>query len=174
LLPTSFGNAVRAFEVYPRVMYGLDDISGWNRLVAVIPEGFLSQIDSAKSVVDFWLNVIVLSFIFCIEYVVLVIHGQQLVAIWMPLAAVIVAWFAYSRSKAAVINWGDLVKASFDVFLPKLLEAMQLAQPADKSQEREIWFDFSQATIYRHPAKLPMRTYKQTQKEPKLEDSNEK
>ncbi len=29
LLPTAFGNTIRAFEVYPRVMYGLEAIEGW-------------------------------------------------------------------------------------------------------------------------------------------------
>ena len=61
LRPSRFGNAVRAFESYPRVMYGLDIIEGWTRLVAVIPEEFLRIVDTAKTEVDLWVNVWFLS-----------------------------------------------------------------------------------------------------------------
>jgi len=61
LLPTPFGNIIRAFEVYPRIVYGIEAIQGWNRLLAVIPKDYQDLIDNAKAQVDFWVNLGVLS-----------------------------------------------------------------------------------------------------------------
>jgi len=36
VLPTKFGNCLRAFEVYSRVIYGIEAIQGWPRLISVI------------------------------------------------------------------------------------------------------------------------------------------
>ena len=72
LLPTSFGNTIRAFEVYPRVMYGLDAIPGWLRILAVIPKDYRESVDNAKAQVDFWLNLWFLSILMIFEYVLTV------------------------------------------------------------------------------------------------------
>ncbi len=65
LLPTAFGNTIRAFEVYSRVMYGLDAIPGWDRLLAVIPKDYRELVDTAKAQTDFWVN---LWFLVCFLY----------------------------------------------------------------------------------------------------------
>jgi hypothetical protein len=49
VLPTRFGNLFRAFEVYPRVIYGLDAIPAWPRLQAVMPEHSRKMLADAKS-----------------------------------------------------------------------------------------------------------------------------
>jgi hypothetical protein len=56
-LPTRFGNAIRSFEVYSRIIYGLEAIDGWPRLLAVIPADYRQAIDDAKAQVDFWVNI---------------------------------------------------------------------------------------------------------------------
>lgn len=68
LLPTSFGNTLRAFEVYPRIMYGIESICWWNRLLAVMPSDYRNLIDNAKAQVDFWVNLGLLSLLLIIEY----------------------------------------------------------------------------------------------------------
>lgn len=68
LLPTSFGNTIRAFEVYSRIMYGIDAVSGWERLLAVIPEDYRLLIDNAKAQVDLWANLWILNLLLIIGY----------------------------------------------------------------------------------------------------------
>jgi hypothetical protein len=63
VLPTSFGNCIRAFESYPTVMYQLEIIESWTRLLAVIPKDFLKLIDTAKAETDLWINVWFLSLV---------------------------------------------------------------------------------------------------------------
>src|SRR5665213_1811574 len=61
-LPTLFGNAIRAFEVYPWDVYQVDGVVVWERLGAVIPSSVQQAITDARSQVDFFVNVILLSF----------------------------------------------------------------------------------------------------------------
>jgi hypothetical protein len=37
ILPTRFGNILRGFEQYPRHVFGIEPITMWGRLTAVIP-----------------------------------------------------------------------------------------------------------------------------------------
>ncbi|MCI0562792.1 MAG: hypothetical protein MN733_30285, partial [Nitrososphaera sp.] len=61
VLPTAFGNCIRAFEVYPRVVYGLDPIGAWDRLYPIMPEECRNVVTSTKIPVDFWVNMTLLS-----------------------------------------------------------------------------------------------------------------
>jgi hypothetical protein len=56
ILPTRFGNAIKAFEVYPRDIYGADGIVIWLRLVSVLPKAFGEQIQDMRSQIDFLVN----------------------------------------------------------------------------------------------------------------------
>jgi len=169
LLPTSFGNIIRAFEVYPRVMYGLDSIPGWNRLIAIIPKDYNSIVNDAKSIVDFWANFWLLSWIVVFEYLALAAYKKEAHIIWFPITVVVISFFAYSRAKVAAFEWGELVKASFDVFLPMLYEKLGFPPPKNREEEKNLWRDFSQAMIYRIPEKIPERD-KKTSSIPEKED----
>jgi hypothetical protein len=171
VLPTSFGNTIRAFEIYSRVMYGLDGIPGWTRLTAVIPADYLAQVDGAKAIVDFWVNVILLAGLFLLEYAALAVTGRALMAPWMPVLAVVVIFLAYQRAQRSAEGWGEVVKASFDVYLPKLLAAMQFRPPDDNAGERELWQKFSQAVLYRLPNQAPDREHRPT-KQPDAGNGN--
>jgi hypothetical protein len=157
VLPTGLGNAIRAFEAYPRVMYGLDAIEGWGRLLGVVPTDYREQINSAKTQMDFWVNLWLLAFLFLLEYAAFAIHGDSLRAPWAPLAAVVVAFFAASRAKNAAVQWGDFIKASFDLFLPDLWTKLSFAPAEDSDKERATWKNFGWAVHYRDPRFLPNR-----------------
>lgn len=157
VLPTGLGNTIRAFEVYPRVMYGLDAIEGWGRLLGVIPTDYRVQIDAAKTQMDFWVNLWLLALLFLPEYATFAIYGEDLRVPWAPLAAVVVAFFAASRAKSAAVQWGDLVKSSFDLFLPELWTKLGFAPTEDTDKEHATWKNFGWAVHYRAPRYLPKR-----------------
>ncbi len=159
LLPTSFGNINRAFEAYPRVMYGLDAIPGWNRLIAVIPKDYYTVINDSKSIMDFWVNLWALSWVVVFEYVALLIYKYKgaIPIVWFPFAAVGISFIFFWRAKIAALEWGGFVKASFDVFLPMLYEKLGFPFPENREEEQGIWRKFSQAIIYRSPDELPQR-----------------
>jgi len=157
LLPTAFGNTIRAFEAYPSIMYGIDDIEGWIRLQAVIPKDYMELINDAKSQTDFWINLCVLGFVFLIEYIGVSIYIWKVKILWVPLLTIVCVVTAYWRARSAAVEWGSQVKASYDVFLPKLLKELQFPFPENRDQEIDMWKRFSQAIIYRDPDLLPQR-----------------
>jgi hypothetical protein len=157
LLPTRFGNVLRAFEVYPRIMYGIDSIPGWVRLVAVIPKEFLEMVNEARARTDFWVNLWLGGFVVTLEWVAFSVATGRIDRGWLPAAALFVAWAAYRRALSAAMQWGELVKAAFDVFLPDLWTRLGAPLPASKEEQRRTWERFSQAILYRRPGRLPSR-----------------
>lgn len=161
LLPTAFGNTVRAFEVYPRVMYGIEGVQGWACLLAVLPKEYRSLIDEAKAKTDFWVNLSLLSSLFVIEYGALLGYWSvragslQLRSLWIPALAIGIKLVATARARSTAAQWGAYVKISFDVFLPTLWKKLGYPPRKNRAHERAVWTSFSQAIIYRLPESLP-------------------
>jgi hypothetical protein len=149
VLPTRFGNVLRAFEVYPRVVYGLEAIQGWSRLAGVIPADFKAQIDDAKSQTDFWVNIWFLSLLLFGIYAGLCIDRGHLLHRWIPILALIVALCAPAFANSMAREWGELVKSAFDLFRGELAESLGLELPRSIEHERSMWAAFSQTAIYR-------------------------
>jgi hypothetical protein len=61
LLPTRFGNAIMAFEDYPRQVYGADSIPLWLHLNTVMPKDYQISIDDARANVTF-----LIKFVYCL------------------------------------------------------------------------------------------------------------
>jgi len=155
LLPTPFGNVIRSFEIYPRYMYGLDAIDGWDRLLTVIPKDYLELTNSARAQVDFWVNLSAIFFLLQIEYIVLASMTG------FPLQWLVVLLFiangtiAQVRATSAAREWGNFVKSAFDVYRFNLLGALGIDPPKTREEEKMIWTRYSQAIIYRLPERLP-------------------
>lgn len=163
LMPTRFGNSIRAFETYSFEMYGLDDIPGWLRLIAVIPKDYLAIVGDAKAQTDFWMNLWVQSFLLIVAYFATALaawQGPDAAAVlpplvWFPFACWLLAWFAAGRARVAAVEWGQMVRAAYDVHLPELREKLGFAAPADRKQERKMWEEFSRSIVYRDPRLIP-------------------
>ncbi|MCJ7436027.1 MAG: hypothetical protein MUO77_21325 [Anaerolineales bacterium] len=155
LLPTPFGNVLRSFEIYPRVMYGLEAIDGWNRLLAVTPKDYLDLLDAAKAQIDFWINLGLVFILLQIEYVSLVfILGNQL-NWWVILLFIVLGTITLLRATSSAREWGGFVKSAFDMFTPKMRESLGFNSPKDRNEEVQQWTSFSQAIIYRLPDRIP-------------------
>jgi hypothetical protein len=155
LLPTPFGNILRAFEVYPRVMYGFESIDGWSRLLAVVPKDYRDLMDNAKTQVDFWVNLGFLSIALLVEYVGFSIYTKTLPDVWIPVLILIVAVASPHLANESAIEWGDYVKSAFDVFAPNLRKSLGIKLPINRDEEEKQWRAFSQAIIYRLPERMP-------------------
>src|SRR4029079_17509458 len=89
VLPTKFGNTIRAFEVYSRVVYGIESIYGWSRLLGVGPADYPEMMDNEKAQVDFWVNVWFESCLIVLVYGALAAVHSALPAPWIPLVAAV-------------------------------------------------------------------------------------
>jgi hypothetical protein len=170
VLPTALGNAIRAFEAYPFVVYGIDAIGGWTRLLAVIPEGFRGAVAESKARLDFWINLWLLALVLVLLFFLLplaralgqpapvlplsALPGHWLSALWFPLAGLALAWLAYRRAVAAAIEWGHGIKAAFDVFLPDLVAKMGFDPDRVAEAPRAFWHAFNVRTTYRQARDL--------------------
>lgn len=155
LLPWKFGNAIRAFEAYPRVVYGFEATRGWSRLLAVIPEDYRDLTDAVKAEMDFLVNLWFLSCLFFWEYFALAWYTGRFEVVWVPLAAFASIRMASYWSLGAAVRWGEMVKGAFDVFLPGLRSVLGLKEPASRAEERRLWEQMSDAFLTRQPMSLP-------------------
>lgn len=157
LLPTAFGNTIRAFEVYSRVIYGLDAIPGWERLLTVIPKDYRTLIDDAKAQTDFWVNFWLFSLIFLFEYITILLISHQYKFLWILPISILLAFITSFRARMAALEWGHYIKSSFDVFLPELYKKLELRHPLDREEERKNFARFSQTIIYRSKSSIHSR-----------------
>jgi len=156
LLPTTFGNIVRAFEAYPRVMYGFEATRGWARLLAVIPKDYRQIIEGVKAELDFLVNIWALSWLFILEYFVLAwISDWTFASAWFPVGACLSAWLASYWSRGAALRWGEIVKGAFDLYLPELRRQLELPETTSREAAAALWNRFSEAFLFRDPDKLP-------------------
>ncbi len=171
ILPTSFGNILRAFEVYPYVMYGIDAIPGWYRMLAVVPEKYQDKINEAKTIMDFWLNLSFIGLLVLIEYIGFGIAGIcagrlkiPVLSFWavingglVPIATVVFSYVAYCLAKGPAVIWGNWVKSAFDLYLTELRTKLAFASAPDAEAEIKLWQQFSTAVLYRDPEEMPDR-----------------
>ncbi|MDQ0324483.1 hypothetical protein J2R99_000332 [Rhodopseudomonas julia] len=150
VLATRFGNVFRALEVHSAVIYGLDAIPAWPRLESVIPESFSKLIDEAKAQLDFAVNTFYAGLVILGLYGGLAAWSQELPAWWLPPLALLVAIIARHMSLDALHQYGDYVKASFDLYRPELANRLGLSLPDNAKDEIRMWTLVSQYLIYRH------------------------
>ena len=157
MLPTRFGNRFRAFEAYPTVVYGLDSIPAWPRLVAVMPEHFRKIIADAKAMLDFCVNMVLVGScivavnIGCALYP-LTQGGPAQWPMWRTLVlAVLTVALAYRLALGAASQYGGVVRSAFDLYRFDLARALGLEMPVTAEEEREMWVTVSRMQIYRSP-----------------------
>lgn len=155
LLPTPFGNVLRSFESFPRVMYGFDSIPAWSRLLAVIPSEYIAILDGAKAHVDFWVNLGLVFILLQIEYAGVVFSTSGHLNWWVVALITALSISAPVRATSSALEWGAGVKSAFDVFIPKLREALEIEQPQNREEEFHQWQSYSRALIFRKPECLP-------------------
>jgi|SRR5579862_3038890 len=164
LLPTAFGNVLRAFEIYPREIYGFEAICGWSRILAIVPKDFRELIDSAKAQVDFWLNLWALSSIFFVGSFSAIIYLGSWKHIVLIVGSLIVGWISSRCARSSAAQWGEMVKAAFDVFLPALRKQLGFEGSLSRADERKLWVGFSQVMTFRLRDSLPDQPTQDTEK----------
>jgi hypothetical protein len=169
ILPTRFGNILRAAETYPGLRYGIDAVRLWPRLVHVIPKEYYDKIEQSNNGLAFVVNCAVLSLflgilsglaagyecLVCwyaylgkdeILYFILVepkfvdIYFQR-IFIYLVICALgfIVSWFFYRASFPIAMQYGNMIRSSFDLFRFDLLHQLKLTLPEDSDTEYELW-----------------------------------
>jgi hypothetical protein len=173
ILPTRFGNAIRAFEHYSNDVYGADSITIWPHMVSVIPKRFNDALEDARSQVNCLVNMCFLSgiisfisifrliwnvvaslnfksFSFNTEKLFIMMNFYFLIA---TLAAGAISFLAYRLSIDRVYSWGHSVKACFDCYLAELARKLGYELPKSGDEQRKFWIQVSQRVLYHLPLK---------------------
>jgi hypothetical protein len=141
ILPTVLGNAIRRFERFGPVHYGLDQQRLWYELMATAPERVGKQVDQMRTAVDFFVSLF---------------FGQLLVAVaaiatacfdparlgWLgvgALVAVTVAILSYRGAVVTTDEWSYAVQALLNVGRRPLADALSLKLPRELEAEQDMW-----------------------------------
>jgi hypothetical protein len=154
VLPTRFGNVIRASEMYSLQTYGVDSIAAWVRLVGIIPADYRASIDNARADMDFFVNIMVLSLLvgtMSLLAVLAVLVSCAFVncydffgfPFWRRLISAVVlgltACFAYEAAIDRARAWGEIVRGGFDLYLPDLAKQLGYDMPPTLAERREFW-----------------------------------
>lgn len=169
ILPTRFGNILRAAEVYPNRRYGIDAVPMWGRLAHIMPDAGMEKVDQANNQCLFLLNCCLLSVIFAtasffvsgyqglttilarqglkeLLYFIpvnpdIVYVYQQRVVIYLVLGiiAFLIGRLFYEASLVNVGQYGNMIRSAFDLYRFELLEALHFSLPKDLDEETDQW-----------------------------------
>jgi hypothetical protein len=165
VLGTRFGNAVRAYERYPNLVYGVDGVTIWPRLVGVVSKDVQGLLGDARAQVDCFVNLAVLALL--VAAVAGVSGAARAMGYGEPgdrsvtwliswaVGALVAAWLGYEMAIERAVACGEQVRAAFDLFLPKLVAALSYDMPKGQDALRELWSDLSQSYLFFQPALRP-------------------
>lgn len=170
LLPTDFGNTIRSFEWHPRARYGLDGITAYPRIAALLSEQERELVSDAQADVAFFVNVVVLSVAFWVAVLVdKTTHGLDGVGgIALLAGPVLLALWAYRVAVGAAERWGHAVRANFDLHRLTLYDKLGLKQPATQEEEFAIARAANRWLLF---AELPADTLRKLPDPPKEDTS---
>lgn len=130
LMPTRLGNLLRAAEAHSLERYGLDSIVCWPRLWLLLPEPVKRELQSARSDLDAAARV----WFWCLLFTVWGIWVW-----WLALLGVLAAIFTYyCWATVAAASYGELIKATFDIYRKLLYDGLRWDLPADPREERRV------------------------------------
>lgn len=157
MLPTRFGNVLAAAEYYPK-RYGIDAVPIWSKLVSAIPskDGMMEKINEANNQCQFLLNGALLWTLFaggCLAAAIFKIifwvfklqpsitNHDIWTLIYLMLAGIAVgfAFFFYEASLFNVGQFGSMIRATYDLYRFRLLDALHLKLPKSLDEEKKTW-----------------------------------
>ena len=166
VLPTQFGNVLRAAEDHALQRYGFDGVTFWPRLIHVIPDSYKSVIDSTRNELSFLVNLSILSAIFAFLCILGIFHvmwtsmavsgnaavfGALMVAtlkyLFAGALAMISCGFFYNASIISLGSFALTIRASFDLFRRDLLQKLELVRPNDFDEEFDTWENLNELIV---------------------------
>lgn len=140
LLPTAFGNAIRAFETHSNHRWGLDGIAATPRIGAFMSEKEHELHADAKADAMFFVNISLLLLVLGLVLLVDLAVAQPLSWLVTPVYVLPFAasYAAYRGAIGAARRWGSVVRSEIDLHRLELYEKMGVRAPASFSEERNV------------------------------------
>lgn len=153
LLPTKLGNLLRASELYPHRVYGLEILTVFPRLWLVLPEGVQTEIAESRQHLDNMVKIVMLG---------VGLFIWSFITPWIiPVGVLIIVW-GYFRAVQAVDTYGLMLRAAFDLYRFDLYKQLHLSLPEKPADEIAFGIEVTQAlgrgikdstNPFKHPGK---------------------
>jgi hypothetical protein len=163
VLPTKFGNTLRAAEDHAVQRYGFDGVTFWPRLVHVIPDGYRSTIDNTRNELSFLVNMSILSILFsclCILAIFLTLGSTNVLSLdpaifwgvaksalkylFAAAAGALICGFFYNASIISLGSFTLTIRSSFDLFRRDLLKKLEIVRPNNFDEEFDTWSNLNE------------------------------
>jgi len=169
IMPTPFGNILKAAEHYPGLRYKIDSVPMWPRIIHVIPQSYNNRIEETHNQLSFLVNCSVLAGVLGLQGFIAAIY-QTLSAllsargiseilyfipinvslystytqrVWLYLAfafiALIFMYIFYRAALLSVTEFGDMIRSVYDLFRFDLLKQLHFAYPNNTKEEVDLW-----------------------------------
>lgn len=139
LLPTRFGNALRAWEDYSYNRWGLDAIPFWARVEPLLSEQERQLHENAQTDVAFFVNSSLASIVVGLVLAADAIANAHIdwAWAWLYLVPFVVAYVIYRFAIDAGQRWGVEIKASLDLHRLEVYDRLGIRRPLGFADERE-------------------------------------
>ena len=165
LLGTRFGNVMRAFELYPNQVYGVDGVAIAPRLDGVIPKDFQASLSDARCQVDCFVNLSFLAWVLAaivigsvaVEDGLLAMRSVPIAApswawfVWI-VGACLAAWVFYEMAIERGVALGERVRSAVDLYLPALVTQLGHELPKTLQDRDRLWEELAGSFLYFAPA----------------------
>lgn len=155
LKPTRLGNVLAAAEEHPLELYQLNASMWWPRLVSLLPDTFRAQMDAALTPLLVWLNMSSLFVALALGggVAVLVIERNGWLALLIAFAATLIGGLAlallcYLVALQSAAEYGELVRAAFELYRLEILKQMHIPVPESFVEERRLWAALNEWLYY--------------------------
>lgn len=169
MMPTQFGNILKAAEGYSRERYQIDAVPMWPRIISVIPTGYNLRIEETHNQLSFLVNCSLLAGLLGIQSLLVsifqaisvnfVARGLNQILyfipvfpnlvdvytqrIWLYLCFALIAFFMmyifYRAALLSVVDFGDMIRSVYDLFRFDLLKQLHLPLPRNSNREGTLW-----------------------------------
>jgi hypothetical protein len=147
LLPTSFGNAVRAFERHSFLLWYLESIAIWPYIELLLSDQETQTLSDTKGDVAFFINVSLVSLLSAGLLAFDMVAYRSAPSGFYLLIPVAVALMSYRAAIGAAINWGEIVRACIDLHRRDAYAKLGLRAPVDYADERWLAWNLTQASL---------------------------
>jgi len=166
VLPTQFGNVLRAAEDHAIQRYGFDGVTFWPRLIHIIPDSYKAVIDSTRNELSFLVNMSILSLIFTFLCIVAIftmlgtsiavsgnatvfgaLVGSTLKYLFAAALGMIGCGFFYNASIISLGSFALTIRASFDLFRRDLLQKLEVVRPNNFDEEFDTWENLNELIV---------------------------
>jgi hypothetical protein len=166
ILPTQFGNILKASEQYPGARYGLDGVEFWPRLIHVIPKEYQQTLDNSRNELSFLVNMSILSLLFYLTCIVAVFYSLYISPVdfskpelFFGMAGITLRYviaaalafvcnvFFYKAAIYSVSSFGLIIRSAYDLFRLDLLKKYKLKLPENSREEFFAWKDLNEFVV---------------------------